>query len=352
MNTQNQFEDIALFSKFFKNQLFLKLKNRNLLPTVSDYKSIRSNITQIGIEEFKRIQILLGKSNFNHVINSLNLKFPNETCIRVLGFGHAITEFLIAPLDLADKIKKKEVVRYGALANLIVCIFDHFLDTKQKKSRNILPHWILTIIFTEKYRFFLKIIMKFRSNESKIVIKLMSLYSKFLLQLPSPNRQLIVIKEIKKLIYELYKAGIVVSENKIKLRKDLAIKLKRQLPFVIMGITGWAFKPNFSTQNYQWHIDWMYQVGEFFGWIDDAADLLDDTKTRHPNRILARRGTFGGDHNSILQLISKIADQGKLIINEWKKNTLNSEEIPLDVKEILSSCVISWLGDSSFKLNL
>jgi hypothetical protein len=351
MSKADQQTGLISFAKIFKEQLYSELKVRKMIPSIEDYKITRSYIAQKGEEEYENLKSLIGKSDIDLMINSLKYIFPSDTCIRILGFGHVLTEFLISPLDLPNNIERKIVVQFGSLANLIVSIYDHLLDVQMKKSRTILPRWILKAVFKGRCLNLMKIITSFKSDASKIIIRLLIPYSKFLLLFPHSDKILTVKTDIKKSIFKLYEVGIDVTEKDCGDAEKL-LKLKRALPFVIMGLPGWILKDTFSKETYQWHKNWMYQFGEFISWIDDSVDLVRDKVTNHPNRVLAIWEKSGADPTISRILIQNITDQAKIIMKQWQEKTSKIENLPLHVTEAFSTCIISWLGISLFKLKL
>jgi len=162
----------------------------------------------------------------------------------LLGFGYVMTEFAIAPV-IASQKPYADVLALGALANLIVCAYDALLDSGHAPTRLL---------------------------RDPLIGRLVDLYFARLAGLPHAHRA--VDRTLRRAIQRMYDAETATAGQPAASLREW--RRKSALPFVVMGLPFWMTAPTFDFKRYREHLRWLYRLGQFFGWIDDAADLAGD----------------------------------------------------------------------------
>ena len=91
------------------------------------YRSLRPEITTRGQSSLHHLRSAIGADVWDDGMARLGRPDPEADAVRVLGFGHALTEFAVAPTFL-DAPMLQEVSDIGATANFIVATYDEFID--------------------------------------------------------------------------------------------------------------------------------------------------------------------------------------------------------------------------------
>jgi len=334
-------------SKDIQISLIKKIGNANLLLKINEYKKMRLKVTQLGIKQYKSIQSVLGREVMNLGISKLNFSNPKETCFRVLGFGHLLTEFLVAPVISYSDTERYKVIKLGTLANFIVGIYDHLIDQENANRKFLLPRWILKGIISYNLGSLIDIFVKFSPASSKLLIKLVIYYIKVLKNLEKVEKNLLLSDFLKKLIIYMYDIENKTLFNDKSLVTDYDLKLKSSLPFVVMGLSAWLIRKKSNQKLYGWHLNWLNRFGDFFGWIDDFMDYREDLLKGQPNRIRnVVRQQLKSEEN-LHQLFHSIVKQGRQILVEWNQHIVEPKKIPIFIKNAFSTCLISWLGGTN-----
>ncbi len=171
------------------------------------YKPLRSEIRALGKEQYQWLY-----SHTPAKLLSLSLKhypspLPKRDMERILGFGAAMTIFLISPVILTDE-KKNRVIRAGALANLIVSVFDAFVDDPSLNNQWLRPFSRTLKVLLKGKRAPLQIS---RAPQLKILLGLTRVYLKELKQLCSSPEELQLLFKYIGRMYEAELATLGTS---------------------------------------------------------------------------------------------------------------------------------------------
>jgi hypothetical protein len=256
------------------------LRAAGLRPDPEYFDYIRARMYRHGELEYGRLLESAGPE--------LERRAPHA--IRLLGFGHVITEFSVAHLGIPGR-PNRAVLSLGALSNLIVSLYDGLLDSGQDPER-VLPRSRITGA----------------TGESKagdpLLGSLVDLYFARLAALPHPNTA--VHQTLRNAIVRMYDAERATSGPLGYTRT--VWRRKSALPIVIMGLPVWMTVPLLENRVYRAHLQWLYRLGQFIGWIDDAADQHADRAAGRPNYFSAGTGPA---------LARRIARQGARIVEAW-----------------------------------
>ena len=236
--------------------------------------------------------------------------------IRLLGFGHVITEFAVAHLGIPGR-PNPAVLSLGALYNLIVSTYDGLLDSGQDPER-ILPRSRVTGTAG-------------KSKAGDLLLgNLVDLYFARLSALPHPHAA--VHQTLRSAIVRMYDAERATSGPLGYTRT--VWRRKSALPIVIMGLPVWMTVPLLQNCAYRAHLKWLYRLGQFIGWIDDAADMNADRAAGRPNYFSACAGP---------SVARRIARQGARIVEAWNAGAPRSR-YGRTLLETFLAVTWSWLG--------
>jgi hypothetical protein len=236
--------------------------------------------------------------------------------IRQLGFGHVITEFAIAHLGIPGK-PDRAVLSLGALSNLIVSMYDGLLDSGQDPER-ILPRSRITGIAGAS------------KTGDPLLGTLVDLYFARLSAFPNPHAA--VYQTLRSAIVRMYDAERATSGPLGYTRT--VWRRKSALPIVIMGLPVWMTVPLLEICVYRAHLKWLFRLGQFIGWIDDAADIHADRAAGRPNYFSAGAGP---------NVARRIAGQGALIVEAWNTGAPRGR-YGRTLLETFLAVTWSWLG--------
>jgi hypothetical protein len=264
----------------FPQAILRALAGAGLSPDPARFNYICGRMYHFGELEHGRLLRSIGSM----------LERDAQCAVRLLGWGHVMTEFAVASLGVPGK-PDPVVLALGALANLIVSTYDGLLDSGREPQR-ILLRSRLTNAGRE------------REPSDPLIASLVDLYFERLSKLPYPHPHL--HRTLRSAILRMYDAEIETAGSR---EFSLAIwRRKSALPFVIMGLPVWMSIPSMDGRAYRAHLNWLYRLGRFFGWIDDAADLDDD-------RAAHRLNYFSAGIEPCMP--HRIARQGARILEAW-----------------------------------
>jgi len=264
----------------FPQAISRELANAGLSPDPARLNYICGRVYHFGELEHTRLLRSIGSE----------LEPDAQLAVRLLGWGYVMTEFAVACLGVPGK-PNSAVLSLGALANLIVSAYDGLLDSGREPER-ILLRSRLTNAGGE------------RETGDPLIARLVDLYFVLLSRLPYPHAHL--HRTLRSAILRMYDAETETAGSR---EFSLATwRRKSALPFVIMGLPVWMSIPSLDARAYRAHLNWLYRLGRFFGWIDDAADLNDDRAAQHLNYFSAGIEPF---------MAYRIARQGARILEAW-----------------------------------
>jgi len=246
--------------------------------------------------------VLYGEREFRHLPSDVSaaLRQRESAAVRMLGFGYVLTEFAAAPVTVPPDAR---VPALGALANLIVSLYDTELDA------GAAPASIM--------------------SGGSVVARLVELYYSRLDILARAGGPLEVL--LRRAIDRMYHAERSTGRG----ANSRAIwRRKSALPFVVMGLPVWFAHPAARTRSCHAHLAWLYRLGRFFGWIDDAADLEDDCTAGHLN-YFAGAAPAG--------MASRIALEGARILAAWQAGTTPDRYVGV-LRETFLQAAWAWLS--------
>ena len=233
-----------------------------------------------------------------HEIHQLpqDLRYGNvlrATCMRHLGIGASLTEFLIAslPLSLASR---RNIASIGGIAHTIYAVFDSLLDVSKCAPE----------LFGEAPDFAEDEELR---NKQQIVVRLVSLYFEKLRSFSSANKEIQSLTE--RAIRKLHQAELESAKPGDITRH--AWWGKNALPIIVMGLPAWLLSTGESNISFTEHMLWLGRVGEFLGWVDDFADYEKDYASGQANRLNSV------DRTCFQLFARKVSAKGKRVLERW-----------------------------------
>ena len=297
----------------------------------------RRDVTRLGFDEASKLADRVGSSLWVQALAQLGRPVPQADCERVLGFGALLTAYLLPPVPI-DEERRREVCTLGAHANLLVGLFDLIAD-ERSDAELPLSRALIESACKGRGRARLAWHAHRGSPPTRLLTRLLSEYVDRLDRLPYSDRHQSVRALQTRVILEMYTAELQTLRAASRVT-DRIVRRKSALPFVAMGIPGWLAVDQVSPATFRAHLRWMYRIGTFFGWIDDAVDLDLDRAAGRPNRVadsLAVDGT-GNACDRVEHLARAIAREGTRIQAERRVSASQP-----DAADVLTTTVLSWL---------
>jgi hypothetical protein len=220
-------------------------------------------------------------------------------CAHYLGTGASLTEFLISGLTL-DREVKSQIATLGGIANTIIGVFDKLLDDSQ----------CVPVLFGDNPQLSADSEI---CGKQKLVLDLVDLYFR---KLDSLNATALRVRALLELaIRRFYQAELGTAANALSWS---AWWRKNALLTVIMGLPAWLHMRDSDHFRFREHLMWLSRVGEFLGWLDDAADYESDAAAGSANWLLLWH------ESSINNRIGRIAAKGQRVLRFWDARNADS----------------------------
>jgi hypothetical protein len=288
------------------------LLSRSLLPSDNAYRAGLSALIEQGHIERDRLRQRIGRIAYGALMRQTRLERPEEQVARVLGFGARITHFAVAPI-VTQRQDRDRLARLGAVANLIVSIYDLALD--RGRSSPLMGEQDLERLIDGQAR---TPRTTFRSTrEGQPFRRLTGSYLRDIDALARehhPACQPVLLHRIVRAMYQAEnRTGHATSDV-----SDLALRRKSALPFVVMGLPSWYSRTTATPDQLRRHLRWLYRLGTVFGWVDDWVDLRRDLDNGHPNRVA--RATLERS-TPALDLADRVSNLASTVQRDWERTT-------------------------------
>ncbi len=316
----------------FSSNLIHELKDVELLPSYDEFTSVSRAVILRGRKELTSFRKETGNLIWwKEFVRSGQWYF---SYIGIAGWGYYLSSYFNAPLHLSPA-QNETIGHLGALCSVIVTLYDSLIDKSISFHPPIPPDQLHNLLST--HQVFHSIGEKFASGSNQLLPRLIALFILGIHQLPFVEQRPNILSLLEKCILKMYEA-----ENKTvmympqDINKSILIR-KSAYPFVIMGLIGWFASSYFEQGLFDWHLRWLYNMGSFFSFIDDTADLHSDRRRGSPNLFIDHVDTANQ-----FDWAKKIACKGMLLHSEWKQKVAD-HRLPFNVSMVLSSSLASWL---------
>lgn len=231
------------------DELAAELRRLRMFPPPDQIPYLRALVRVRGEKEAANLRAEVGVPVWEQGISLLCVSDPQSAVRRACGFGALLTEFLIAPLRFSTE-DCDSAASLGARVNLIVTLYDNLID-QDMAAEEVLPQ---------------------QGSHGRIPLMPALVQGYYARLRPSRTTAL-----LHRAIARMRDAEDAVASGRYT---PILWRRKNALPWVVMGMAsdsehreGWRY------------LAWLYRVGCFFGWIDDAADIQRDAERGRPNRF-------------------------------------------------------------------
>lgn len=321
-----------------KHKIWSLMDINNLLPDEEDYFRIRNIINSRGRKRLDEIVCIIGKDSYTEICSAYKQNFISDDLARILGFGDCLTEYLICPLSL-ESHEKETAIKLGALANLIVTLFDTFIDNGKKPS-DILSGELLKDLSLNRFSVKDTLITNgniHNSPEKITILALVREYFNIVDKIMQSGGNTVFKEKLVGLIVSMYRSEI----NTLNIKSFNDITDKSVLPFVVMGYSGLLWNDNIDVNECNNYVIWLYEFGSLFGILDDIVDYDDDIKFNRVNSFIHNGSVSQGIESSDL---NKVIEKVLRIRGYWKEKVPFWFGVSDEVKHSCIICLISWLG--------
>jgi hypothetical protein len=143
-------------------------------------------------------------------------------------------------------------------------------------------------------------------------------------------------------------AGLRCNSGRAVALREQTVTAKARLSFLSMGLPAWLASPQADPKDISRHRGWLYQVGEFLGWIDDLADIEEDMALGFGNRIVMRlRRPNARCSRTLNSLTKEIAVLGSKITDHWMHRVSMTETYGKSLNSFKTN-VFLWIGGRGY----
>lgn len=307
-----------------------------LIPKEEDYLRARRHVSTAGHVELERVIAIVGRQTLAEGIACLDRPRPKDDIVRVLGFGAALTDYAVTSLRIPD-LAREEVLHLGALANLIVTLFDQFVDNGYRRN-TVLSPTILALAMSRPTRIAARLVAAISPAYRRMMVRLVCAYFDGLGKLPHATARPELLALIQRAIARMYRAESRTLEPHLP-ATVVDLRRKAALPFVVMGLPGWLVVESVPATTIYRHVGWLYRLGAFIGYVDDITDLSADERCERSNVVAIERR-----RRPDAVLLRRLARLGQRVQNEWSLQVSGVQTVPPARRDALRTCVVSWLG--------
>ncbi|MGQ0714857.1 MAG: hypothetical protein ACT4PJ_14185 [Gemmatimonadaceae bacterium] len=323
----------------FRSTLWAELRRAGVLPDDARYDEGRRAVTRAGVQECALLERAIGHRLWNRGLVALHRPHAQADCVRVLGFGRLLTEFLL-PAHPIDRSAHDDVLHLGALANLIVALFDHFADNSTLGAQMLSPASLERACGGSRAH--LRWRSLFGAPEGRLIARLVLEYFRRLDRLPFARRRTGVGALVSRAILAMYAAELATLQQAQPSKKVL--RRKCALPLVVMALPAWLAVERIEQSKLRSHVRYAYRVGEFIGAIDDAADADLDLVSGRSNGVLQALHARGAAPDILSSnLAREIAREGVRLLEEQPGLAVESKDRD-HARDALGLVVRSWLS--------
>ncbi len=326
----------------FSELLRCELDTAGFIPDADAYAIARARAVSAGALLWERLLAAVGADCWSRAKERLTLSIADADCERMLGFGGALTDYAVAPLDV-PAAQLSDVVDLGALTNFVVAVYDQFLDAGAADA-DVLPRTaVAQMLGTDAAHLEPPRRQAVHGDApQRLLLALVGEFHRRLRALRLPNDRTQLLEQIHRVILAMYDA----EHPDAHVPAGVPIRhlwRRAALPFVVMGLPAWLTVPQLDRQLYGWHGRWLYRLGRFIGWVDDAVDLEDDRVTGQPN-LVALALSSDEDLRAGHRLAQQITIGGVRVREEWRTRTSVGQATGPRQVDALSLAVCSWFG--------
>lgn len=281
----------------------------------------------------QELKLTLG-AEWSDIVRTLSPERNENDLTRIVGFGCAIAEFTTG--FLVSGVQMKQLVQLGGLCNLIVALYDYYLDHPVTAEKFVVPRSALEDALIENDFCKLQQIADRGTHRERIMCILIQRYLEQL-NFFTAHRQdtpLQYRKTFVRLIMQMFDAQNATIEQGTKMNAHLVMRKSAQ-SVVALGLPVWLIGIRNPPYSYFSHLLWLYRIGDFISWVDDFADFTSDCDKGSPNRLLTDR-LFPYER-------AVLVARNAVNILKYRENLSNCEESIVKTNKLFTYFVYNWL---------
>jgi hypothetical protein len=297
MRLDGEYPALGALAVDLRSRVQLALANEDLMPSSAAFARTMGEVLARGrARRTEFLRYVGGRSRQRELHTTLG--YSSSKLARILGFGEVITDLSVAAIAMT-RGARSAVLKLGAMANLIVSVYDQLVDAHG--GRGVLPRGLLIRLLDGENG--LGIDAERTPAMYNVVRNAVVLYSRMLQSLPHGHGRLSGRQQLTSTIVELYDIEAAVTD-------------KGALSHEIMGLPAWLVTDSLDEAAMTRHRKWLRSsLGELHAWIDDVLDLEEDAKNGFPNRaiIRLRAARYRESEMAVQLLAEEIARLGRQV---------------------------------------
>lgn len=319
--------------KSLSDQLWYELELNGFTFDFNRYDQHLMQLLRMGECQKDRLVELCGRERWIEMVAAIGPARQEEDLVRVLGFGNALTSFTCAPFS--HHLQVQLIKDLGALCNLIVSLYDYFLDHAAPRTFTF-PEQVLHEALRGNYSSLQRTAAQ-GIPAQRIIAGLVLDYFQLLGSVPADANADRIKKILYKTIWLMFEAENAAAADPAEVN-DFYLKRKSALPFVVIGLPGLLLHGQAALSRYPAYLRWLYDLGEFIGWVDDVVDIRRDLQNRQPNRLLFfSTEAWPGQLKKIALMAGGLPARLEEFMTHEKQN------YPAE-KAMFIACIVFWLG--------
>ena len=310
-----------------------ELANNDLLCSEEKYRLGRDTIKSFGKGEWQRLEKTLSAKEMSRLLKWYGTQNPKREIQRILGFGFALTDFLIRPIE-RNEIRFKKFLEIGAIANLIICVFDSLVDNHS--DHNWIRQYARRINsgFQESY---IDRVLFWKDEKYMLMMSLTRVFMHRLYEtIEDRKARDFVLKYVQvaftaeaKTLYKMETGNRFIASR------------KSALAILLLGAPAIVVNSQEKERSGIGHFIWTYRVGELLGRVDDLCDYSFDIDNDSANYYKSDCSSELNEFNPVGEIVKLVSDIEHILRKYSADNDL--KDYP-GKSSFLLYAIISWIG--------
>lgn len=314
-----------------------ELQRAGCMPDYDTYIRSISHVNKTGEQFWNTFkQTRPGKYVLKKIVSG-KWAIKEGDLIRISGFGMVLTDYFIKPFAFTGE-KRKALAHCGAMANLIVTLFDFMADSEGFKKNELLEHVLFNHTAGKLGKVKRLVLLCTAGADQRFLLSLIKEYFAHIREIVGENNDLNPFYNLIRKMYLAEKQTLVMPDRVT----EVQWVRKSVLPFLVMAVPAWI-AGNLSRKEMMLQARWFYKFGSTIGYVDDCVDYELDVSCGAPN-ILTIRKIYAkvNREEELALLVTQIVSDIQLLQCRWEQLLTGPVA---DTEVCLPSVVVaSWIG--------